>query len=135
MPQFDATIPVELQLTPYSCSVGATYWCLRSIGVSLSQQDLESVMAPGLVSSDLGLLDGSGASIARLLRDRYGLSATNSSPVTFGQLCARAGQQPIAIGGSRWFVDANGATGHWRQVTDTVGNNGWIAEDFLQKQS
>ena len=114
MSPFDTSAPVELQLNDYSCSVGATYWCLRSIGVNLTQLDLENLMVPNLVSSSLGLLDGSGAGIAALLRDRYGVSATNASPVSFDEVCARAGQQPVAIGGSRWYIDENGsATGHW----------------------
>ena len=35
-------------------------------------------MVPSLVSPDLGLLDGSRASIAALLRNRYGLPAQSS---------------------------------------------------------
>lgn len=117
VPRFDSTVPVEPQLTIFSCSVGATFWCLRSLGMSLTQQDLENVMVPSLVSPDVGLLDGSGATIACLLRDRYALSASNASPVTFDQVTARAGKQPIAIGGARWFVDADGTvTGHWVAV-------------------
>lgn len=117
MAVFDATAPVELQLNDYSCSVGATYWCLRSMGLSLTQQDLENLMVPGLVSEALGLLDGSGSGIVGLLRDRFGLTVSNSSSVTFDAVAARAGQQPIAIGGHRWYVDASGGvTGHWVAV-------------------
>ena len=49
---FDLSIPVELQLNDYSCSVGATYWCLQTLGFTLMQRDLESLMVPGLVSGD-----------------------------------------------------------------------------------
>src|SRR5215475_4463926 len=98
MPTFDATVPVELQLTDYSCSVGATFWCLRSIGVSLTQQDLQNAMVPGLVSQQLGLLDGSGTAIVGLLRGQFGLTANNTSPVSFDEVARRAGSQPIAIG-------------------------------------
>jgi SH3-like domain-containing protein len=117
MSAFDASIPVEPQLNNYSCSVGATYWCLQSIGLTLTQRELEDIMVPNLVTETDGLRDGSGATIAALLRDRYGLPASNVSPVSFDQLCARAGQQPIAIGGSRWYTDPTGSTtGHWVAV-------------------
>jgi len=119
---FDSSAPVALQLNDFSCSVGATFWCLRSLGLSLTQQDLEDAMVPSLVSPALGLLDASGSTVADLLRNRFGLSATNTSPVTFDQVAARAGQQAIAIGGARWFVDAAGAiTGHWVAVRSFDG--------------
>jgi SH3-like domain-containing protein len=117
MATFDSTVPVELQLNDYSCSVGATYWCLRSLGVSLTQQDLEGAMVPGLVSQQLGLLDGSGTGIVSLLRARFGLGASNTSPVSFDDVVARAGSQPIAIGGHRWYVGPDGSVvGHWVAV-------------------
>jgi hypothetical protein len=111
---FDSTVPVELQLTDYSCSVGATFWCLRSLGISLTHQDLQDVMVPALVSPALGLLDGSGATIASLLRTRYALSATNMSPVSFDQVGARAGRR--------------------RSVTDSSGAQGWIANEYLTRR-
>jgi SH3-like domain-containing protein len=74
-------------------------------------------MVPGLVSPQLGLLDGSGATIASLLRQRYLLLASNASPVSFDEVAARAGKQPIAIGGARWYVSPDGdVTGHWVAV-------------------
>jgi SH3-like domain-containing protein len=115
--RFNSSVPVEVQLTPFSCSVGATFWCLRSLGLSLSQQDLENVMVPALVSPDKGLLDGSGATIVSLLRQTYGLSVSNASQVGFDDVVARAGKAPIALGGSRWYVEDDGSvTGHWVAV-------------------
>jgi SH3-like domain-containing protein len=120
--RFDSTVPVEVQLNDYSCSVGATFWCLRSLGVSITQQDLENAMVPTLVSPLLGLLDGGGATIVNLLQQRFGLSARNTSPVTFDDVAAGAGKQPIALGGSRWLVGADGSvTGHWVAVRSFDG--------------
>jgi Bacterial SH3 domain len=115
---FNSAAPLERQLTDFSCSVGATFWCLQSLGVEITQPALQEIMVPGLVSPDLGLLDSSGATIARLLRDRFGLNATHTSPVTFDDIASRAGRQPIALGGHRWHVDpASGkVTGHWVAV-------------------
>jgi hypothetical protein len=117
MVTFDATVPVEYQLNDYSCSVGATYWCLRSIGVNLTQQDLENEMVPALVSPQDGLLDGSGTGIVGLLGRQYGVTASNTPQVSFDDVAGRAGTQPIAIGGHRWYVDTDGTvTGHWVAV-------------------
>jgi SH3-like domain-containing protein len=99
-------------LTDFSCSVGATCWCLRSVGVEISQQELQAVMVPALVSPDDGLLDASGATIARLLRDRWGLPAAHQPVVSFDELARRAGRQPLAVGGRNWH---NGV-GHWVAV-------------------
>jgi SH3-like domain-containing protein len=111
---FNAALPVELQLTDFSCAVGATFWFLRSIEVDLTQQALQDLMVPTLVSPDLGLLDGTGAGIARFLRDHFGLATTNAPKVSFDDVAARAGQQPIVMGGHAWYISAEGrATGHW----------------------
>ena len=67
---FDASIPVPLQLNDFSCSVGATFWCLQSLGSQLSQQQLEDIMVPALVSPEVGLLDATGATID-LKRQRF----------------------------------------------------------------
>jgi len=114
---FNAAVPVEPQLTPFSCSVGATFWCLRSLGQDISQAALQSIMVPALVSPELGLLDASGSTIARLLRDRFGLSAMNANPVSFDAVAGRAGTQPMLIGGRRWHAD----TGHWVAVRGFEG--------------
>ena len=114
---FNADTPVEGQLTDYSCSVGAAFWCLRSIGMDISQQQLQDIMVGSLVSPDLGLLDGSGAGLAALLGQRWGLAAHSQSGVSFDDVAARAGKQPVAIGGAQWW---NGI-GHWVAVRGTDG--------------
>jgi SH3-like domain-containing protein len=87
------------------------------LGLNLSQQDLQNVMVPGLVSPEQGLLDGSGGTIVNLLRQTYGLTASNTSQVAFDDVAARAGKEPIALGGARWYVGDDGSvTGHWVAV-------------------
>jgi SH3-like domain-containing protein len=115
---FNSVAPIELQLTDYSCSVGATYWCLRSVGVDITQQSLQDMMVPSIVSPDLGLLDSSGVAIARLLRERFGLPAQNVPLISFDEVGGRAGRQPLAIGGRRWFTNpgTGSTTGHWVAV-------------------
>lgn len=106
---FDSDVATVLQLDDFSCSICSATWCLRSIGVDVNQDTMRGLMMPGLVSSELGLLDGSGAGIARLFRDRFGLPAQHQQVATFDDVVARAGNQPLAIGGHRW---SNGV-GHW----------------------
>jgi hypothetical protein len=109
---FNSAAPIELQLTDFSCSVGAAFWCLRSLAEDVTQADLQAVMVPALVSPDLGLLDASGATIAQLLRDRFKLDARNVNPVSFDDVAACAGKQPLLMGGRNWH---NGI-GHWVAV-------------------
>jgi len=138
---FNAAAPIELQLTDYSCSVGATYWCLRSVGVDITQQSLQDLMVPTIVSPDLGLLDSSGVAVARLLRERFGLNAQNVPLISFDDIGARAGRQPLAIGGRRWFTNPStgSTTGHWvavRRFEDdqiVLANPGGTGPNFGQQ--
>jgi len=87
------------------------------VGLDITQSALQDLMVPALVSPELGLLDASGVAIARFLRERFDLPAANAPQVSFDDVSARAGRQPLAIGGRRWHTDASGhATGHWVAV-------------------
>ena len=99
---FNAAARLKLQLTVFSCSVGATFWCRRSLGVDITQAALQEQMVPDLVLPDLGLLDSSGATVARLLRDRFGDSRRPTC-----RRC-RSTTWPAAPGASRlpWAVGA-----------------------------
>lgn len=69
------------------------------------------MIAEGVVSPSLGLLDASGAGLSAFLVRHYGadgFTSTNVSPVSFDALLAEAGRCPMLIGGRRW-----GAGGHW----------------------
>ena len=110
---FNARIPTELQLLPWTCSIRATTWCLKSIGIDVSAEQLHDLMVPGLVTEQFGLLNASGAGIAELLREHWGLAADHQSVVDFDEVAARAGQQPVAIGGRNW---GGPGLGHWSAV-------------------
>ena len=51
--------------------------------------------------------------MARLFRDRWGLQAQNQLRASFGEVAARAGRQPLAIGGHNWWS----GIGHWVNVS------------------
>jgi hypothetical protein len=70
-------------------------------------------MSPRYVNADVGLLDGSGAGIVEVLRERWGVEAVNYPSVTFDQVLSWAGQRPVAIGGHNWGGEG---LGHWSAV-------------------
>ena len=115
---YDSSFPVQTQPDFFSCSIYTAAWVVQSIGIDVPPETMRGFMQPALVSEDLGLLDGSGGGMARLLRNQWGLNATNSG-VSFDDVAARAGQQPIALGGHNWF---NGI-GHWVGVRSFDGTS------------
>jgi hypothetical protein len=116
--QYDSSFPVQVQPDDFSCSIYSTAWVVQSIGVDVPPETMRGFMQGPLVSPDLGLLDGSGSGIANLLRTQWGLSASNRG-VSFDDVAARAGQQPIALGGHNW---SNGV-GHWVGVRSFDGTS------------
>jgi uncharacterized protein YraI len=99
---FDATTPTELQVQDWTCSIRSVMWCLKSIGVAVTPAEAQDHMWPRYVSSDLGLLDASGAGIVEILRDAWGVTAFNRAPVSFDEVAGWAGRYPIALGGRNW---------------------------------
>jgi uncharacterized protein YraI len=114
--QFDPTIPTELQVQAWTCSIRSTMWILKSIGVAVTPEQAQDAMSPRYVNSDLGLLDASGAGIVAVLQDVWGVTAFNRAPVSFDEVAGWAGRYPVAIGGRAW--------GHWTAVRglDANGN-------------
>ncbi len=106
--RFDPTIPTELQVQPWTCSIRATMWLLKSIGIAVTPEEAQDGMYPRYVSEELGLLDASGAGIVQFLRDAYGVEAFNRAPVSFEEVAEWAGRYPVAIGGRNWC--------HWTAV-------------------
>jgi hypothetical protein len=117
---YNSSFPVQTQPDQFSCSIYTAAWVLQSIGIDVPPETMRGIMMPGLVSEDLGLLDGSGSGMANLFRNRWGLNASNRH-VSFDELAVLAGQQPIALGGHNW---SNGI-GHW------VGARGFDGTSIL----
>jgi len=102
----------------FSCSIYTAAWIVQSIGIGVPPETMRGLMMPNCVSEDLGLLDGSGGGLARLFRNQWGLQADNRN-VSFDDVAARAGLQPIALGGHNW---SNGV-GHWVGVRSFDGTS------------
>ena len=113
---FNPSIPTELQVQPWTCSIRSTMWLLKSIGFDITPADAQDGMSPRYVNSDVGLLDASGAGIVQYLSEAHGIEAFNRAPVSFDDVAGWAGRYPVAIGGRNW--------GHWSAVrgVDSDGN-------------
>jgi hypothetical protein len=74
---------------------------MRTIGYSVSEQDVIAGLGPTRISPSLGLLDASGAGLVSYLGE-MGITADNDSSATWDEIMAAAGYQPMVIGGRGW---------------------------------
>lgn len=117
---FNPDAPIDQQPDDFSCALQATQFLLRSIGRNPDASDptgdpwLRSQLVPALISPDVGLRDGSGKQLADWITRTYGAEmgfSAQASSVTFDDVWAGAGTNPMIVGGHRW-----GAGGHWAGV-------------------
>jgi hypothetical protein len=94
-------LATDRQDLPWDCSATSLAWCLRSVGYTLSEQDVIDGLGPGRISPQYGLLDASGAGIVDYCAE-IGVGAENSSSASWRDLTSAAGFQPMLIGGRRW---------------------------------
>lgn len=118
---FNPDAPVDQQPDEWSCSIQAAQWLLRSIGRRPGDQWMHDQLVPSVVSTSVGLRDASGATLAAWITREYGTEmgfVAQASPVSFDDVLAGAGVNPMMIGGRRW-----GAGGHWSGVrrSDAAG--------------
>ncbi|MCC7372539.1 MAG: hypothetical protein IT306_29265 [Chloroflexi bacterium] len=113
---FDPNTPTELQRQDWTCSIRATMWLLKSLGVAVTPEEAQDAMSPRYVRPDVGLLDASGAGIVQVLHDVWGIGAYNDASATFDEVLAVAGRQPVAMGGRAW--------NHWTAVRGWDGPPG-----------
>jgi hypothetical protein len=109
---YDPNHPAHPQEESFDCSQESLEWALWACGRHSSDDWLESEMIrQHVMGRQDGLLDASGAGLARFINDEYrelGFSASNEPSVTFGALAAEAGRYPLLIGGRAW--------NHWSGV-------------------
>lgn len=109
---YNPSEPPHPQEADWDCSQDSTEWALWSVGRRPSNDWMEQTMvAEGVVSPSLGLMDASGAGLAAFLNrhyGEYGFTSAAISSVSFDTLAAESGRYPLMIGGRKW-----GAGGHW----------------------
>jgi len=109
MPEYNADQAAVRQTNDWSCSCASTAWGLQALGFPVTYPEIEArMLAAGLVTPALGLLDGSGATLAAWLGAEFGLAYERQSIAQADWVAARAGQGPVLIGGHALY--------HWMAV-------------------
>jgi len=112
---YDPEHLVHPQNNDFDCSQESLEWALWAWGRKTSDQWLETtMMSEGVMTSQFGLMDASGAGLAAFVRRHYaelGYDSNNSASVTFQDLAAEFAPgcpYPGLIGLRNW-----GGEGHW----------------------
>lgn len=109
---FESRTQTVSQPDDWTSAVSTATWCLQSVGVSVAEPTMRTLMVPELVTERAGLLDASGDQLARLLREHFGVRAASQSVISFDVAVARAGRQPVALGTQNW----KSGDAHWVAV-------------------
>ena len=113
---YNPDAPVDVQPDDWSCSVQSVQWLLRSIGRRPGDQWLEdqivgALTANPIVSREYGLMDATGKTLAAWLQREYGdemaVTFEARQNLTWEQITALAGKQPVMIGGRTTRPSAN----------------------------
>lgn len=94
-------LATDLQDYAWDCAACSLAWCLRSVGFTLTEQDVINGLGPSRISPTLGLLDASGAGLVSYCAE-LGVDAQNSADASWNDLVAAAGYQPMLVGGRAW---------------------------------
>lgn len=115
MDDWDWRLPADPQDYPWDCAACSLAWCLRTIGLDYSEQDVIAGLGPSRISPTLGLLDASGAGLVSYLGE-LGIDADHNPEASWMDVLAAAGFQPMLIGGRAWC--------HWTAVRmGTIATN------------
>lgn len=119
-PTYNPDTPVVPQNHDWDCAEQSTLWAVTALGRHPSDAWMESQMlADGVESTALGLMDGTGATLAAWITGQYSdpsegtptLKASSAANVSFDDVRSVAGLSPVLLGGHGW-----GAAGHWSGV-------------------
>jgi len=109
------TLPTDLQDYAWDCSACSLAWAMRTVGFTVTEQDVIAGLGPNRISPTYGLLDASGAGLVSYLAEQ-GIGADNNELASWSDVMAAAGYQPMVIGGRAWC--------HWvavRMGSDAIG--------------
>lgn len=118
------------QANNWTCSVRSVYaglWQMAQIGLiepvtygDGGPRDVYDWMVPQYANAEWGLLLHTGAGMVEMLRS-HGLRAGNQYPARLGDVQARAGRQPVMLGGKSW--------NHWCYVRGQESDGTLILEN------
>lgn len=121
---------IVLQQNNWSCAVRSTYaalWAMAQVGEGEAvtygdegPRDVYEWMVPAYDQPGVGLLDHTGAGLARMLRE-HGYDAGHVYPCTIEQARERAGKQPVLLGGDAW--------NHWVYCRGRTTDGGLVLEN------
>lgn len=126
----DVPDDVTLQRNNWTCAVRSTYVALYELAekgliepVTYGDggpRDVYDWLVPTYDDSGVGLHDHTGAGIVDALKT-HGIDAQNAYPVTLADVQARAGRQPVLLGGDAWQ--------HWVAVRGVEADETLILEN------
>jgi hypothetical protein len=118
--QFERDEPMPRQRSSWTCSAASLAWLNRAMGIDRAQDEDEAVALigrPDHINPEYGLLDGSGARLAELLREDRGMAWT--AWLDYAECRAMSYDHAMLIGGARWY--------HWVGVRGERNDKLWIA--------
>jgi hypothetical protein len=99
---YDPGQPPERQIADWVCSIRATAWMLKSMGLPVDIGALQDEMVPEYVTPELGLLDARGHGIAEVLKAHlpaeWGSKVHVFERISWDELWSLAGRGPVALG-------------------------------------
>lgn len=104
---WDWYLPADRQDYAWDCAACSTAWAMRTVGFTVTEQDVIAGLGPSRISPTYGLLDASGAGLVSYLAE-MGIGAANNPDASWDEVMVAAGFQPMVIGGRGWY--------HWVAV-------------------
>lgn len=109
------------QEASWTCAACAQAWVLRATGVRPDAGEWDMVAEigyPDHINGTYGLMDGSGAQVARVYDENYGIP-TAQAWLSFDEVYELAKHTTGQMSGGAWY--------HWVALRGTQGANLWIA--------
>lgn len=99
---YNPSQPPERQVQDWVCSIRATSWMLKSLGLTADIGALQDEMVPRYVNANVGLLDGRGYGLAEVIRAHLPADWHDRvrvfERISWAELWSLAGTGPVGLG-------------------------------------
>jgi hypothetical protein len=112
---------MEPQHLDWTCAACSLHWLLHASGIDpLATREgvIQSIGHPDNINAQVGLVDGSGKELRRVLLDEYGVQ-TGQSWLDFDTVYQLAQHTTGMMSGARWY--------HWCAIRGVQGSSIFIA--------